>query len=124
MIRPHRLQKLARKHGTPLFVVDHAVLRKNYRLFKKHEFQIAGLRSFDEYVTDEFVAEKRKIADQYRTDPALFARVQAEAAAKIAGMPVMAKGVQSSSNDNTKYALAGAAVGVALLGLVLSRRKK
>jgi len=30
------LQKLARKHGTPLFVVDHNVLRKNYAQFKKH----------------------------------------------------------------------------------------
>jgi ornithine decarboxylase len=30
------LKKLARKHGTPLFVVDHAVLRRNYQLFKKH----------------------------------------------------------------------------------------
>jgi LPXTG-motif cell wall-anchored protein len=99
-------------------------VKEIYRLFKKHEFQIAGLRSFDEYVTDEFVAEKRKIADQYRADPALFARVQAEATAKIASMPVMAKGVQSSSNDNTKYVLAGAAAGLALLGLLLSKRKK
>jgi predicted amino acid dehydrogenase len=99
-------------------------VKEIYRLFKKHEFQIAGLRSFDEYVTDEFVAEKRRIADQYRSDPALFARVQAEASAKIASMPVMAKGVASSSSDNTKYAVAGAAAGLALLGLVLSRRKK
>ncbi len=30
------LKKLAREHGTPLFVVDHAQLRKNYALFKKH----------------------------------------------------------------------------------------
>ncbi|MGH7144486.1 MAG: type III PLP-dependent enzyme [Planctomycetota bacterium] len=30
------LQKLAKKHGTPLFIVDHAILRKNYALFKKH----------------------------------------------------------------------------------------
>lgn len=30
------LQKLARRHGTPLFVVDHAALRKNYAMFKKH----------------------------------------------------------------------------------------
>jgi len=30
------LQKLAKKHGTPLFVVDHDQLRKNYALFKKH----------------------------------------------------------------------------------------
>lgn len=31
-----KLQQLAKKHGTPLFVVDHAVLRRNYAMFKKH----------------------------------------------------------------------------------------
>ncbi|MFM8578207.1 MAG: type III PLP-dependent enzyme [Planctomycetaceae bacterium] len=31
-----KLLELAKTHGTPLFVVDHAELRKNYRLFKKH----------------------------------------------------------------------------------------
>ena len=36
MIRPSALQKLAHTHGTPLFVVDHDELRRNYRLFKKH----------------------------------------------------------------------------------------
>ena len=30
------LQKLARKHGTPLFIVDHKQLRKNYAEFKKY----------------------------------------------------------------------------------------
>jgi ornithine decarboxylase len=30
------LLSLAKEHGTPLFVVDHDELRKNYRLFKKH----------------------------------------------------------------------------------------
>jgi ornithine decarboxylase len=30
------LLSLAKTHGTPLFVVDHAELRKNYRLFRKH----------------------------------------------------------------------------------------
>jgi len=30
------LQKLARTHGTPLFVIDHDVLRRNYREFKRH----------------------------------------------------------------------------------------
>ena len=30
------LQNLARAHGTPLFVVDHAQLRKNYLEFKRH----------------------------------------------------------------------------------------
>ena len=30
------LQQLAKKHGTPLFVVDHAALRRNYATFKKY----------------------------------------------------------------------------------------
>jgi len=30
------LQQLARKHGTPLFVVDHEVIRRNYATFKRH----------------------------------------------------------------------------------------
>jgi len=36
MIAKPLLQKLARKHGTPLFVIDHDELRKNYRAFRRH----------------------------------------------------------------------------------------
>jgi ornithine decarboxylase len=36
MISQARLQKLAKEHGTPLFVVDHDALRKNYRQFKRY----------------------------------------------------------------------------------------
>jgi ornithine decarboxylase len=36
MVNKNTLQKLAKKHGTPLFVVDHAELRKNYAEFKRH----------------------------------------------------------------------------------------
>ncbi len=36
MISRRALQQLAKQHGTPLFVVDHAELRRNYALFKKH----------------------------------------------------------------------------------------
>ncbi len=36
MIAQSRLQALAKKHGTPLFVIDHDALRKAYRLFRKH----------------------------------------------------------------------------------------
>jgi len=28
--------KLAQEHGTPLFIIDHEVIRENYRTFKKH----------------------------------------------------------------------------------------
>ncbi|HRO89936.1 MAG TPA: serine carboxypeptidase, partial [Promineifilum sp.] len=70
-------------------------VKEIYRLFKKHEFQIAGLRSHDEYVTDGMVAEKRKLADQLRADREMFARVQSESAAKLATIPVSSKGVKA-----------------------------
>jgi len=36
MISKARLQQLAKKHGTPLFVIDHDALRSAYRQFRKH----------------------------------------------------------------------------------------
>jgi ornithine decarboxylase len=36
MISPTALKKLALKHGTPLFVIDHDELRANYAMFKKY----------------------------------------------------------------------------------------
>ncbi|MCY3018200.1 MAG: type III PLP-dependent enzyme [Planctomycetota bacterium] len=36
MIRKSTLKKLAKEHGTPLFVVDHEQLRRNYAEFKKY----------------------------------------------------------------------------------------
>jgi ornithine decarboxylase len=36
MITPTRLRKLAQEHGTPLFVIDHDELRKNYRQFRRY----------------------------------------------------------------------------------------
>jgi ornithine decarboxylase len=33
---PRQLQKIAREHGTPLVVIDHNVIRKNYSTFKQH----------------------------------------------------------------------------------------
>lgn len=36
MISTSQLQKLAARHGTPIFVVDHDEIRRNYAQFKKH----------------------------------------------------------------------------------------
>jgi ornithine decarboxylase len=36
MVTRARLQQLAREHGTPLFVIDHDELRKNYRQFRRY----------------------------------------------------------------------------------------
>lgn len=70
-------------------------VKEIYRLFKKHQFQIAGLRSFEKYVTDEDVAARRALAEQLRQDPELLARTRAETAAKLATIPIMAKGVKA-----------------------------
>jgi hypothetical protein len=95
-------------------------VKEIYRLFKKHEFQIAGLRSFDKFITDEDLAEKRALAEAYRRDQALFETVRSEAEAKISDMPVMAKGVRASGGFPAGRAasiafLVGAA-GVLLIG--------
>ncbi len=68
-------------------------VKEIYRLFRKHGFQIAPLRTFGQLLTDELVAGKRARADQLNRDPALLARVKAEAAAKIARITPRAKGV-------------------------------
>lgn len=70
-------------------------VKEIYHLFKKHDFQLAGLRSFGNYVTDADVAERRILADRLRGDPDLLARTQADAAAKLVHIPVMAKGVRA-----------------------------
>lgn len=99
-------------------------VKEIYRLFKKHEFQIAGLRSHDEFVTDDMVAEKRALADQLRADPALFARVQEEAGARLATIPVAAKGVTSRGSKRAWPWLGLAAGGVLAGWLVAQRRRR
>ena len=68
-------------------------VKEIYRLFRKHGFQIAPLRTFGEPLTDELVAEKNARAAALRRDPALLERVKAVAAAEIARIPPRAKGV-------------------------------
>lgn len=36
MLTPAQLKKLAAEHGTPLFIVDHAELRRNFKQFRKY----------------------------------------------------------------------------------------
>jgi predicted amino acid dehydrogenase len=68
-------------------------VKEIYRLFRRHRFQIAPLRTFGELLTDELVEEKNARAEELRRSPARLKRVKAEAAAKIAKIPPRAKGV-------------------------------
>jgi hypothetical protein len=103
-------------------------VKEIYRLFKKHQFQLAGLRSFGEYLTGENVAKKRELADALRRDPQRFARVQEEADAKLRALPMMAKGVKAGGNGRNGKVLAGlfagAAAGLGVIALLFSRRRK
>ena len=96
-------------------------VKEIYHLFKKHEFQLAGLRSFDEYISDETVAQKRAMADQFRSDPEFFRRIQAEVEEKLTTIPVMSKGV--SADDDAAKKWAWLLLGLGLIGLITARRR-
>jgi len=92
-------------------------VKEIYHLFKKHHFQLAGLRSFGKYITDEDVARKRELAEGLRNDPEEFARVQREAAVQLAKIPVRAKGVGASGGRFRRWVWDGA--GARLVALLL-----
>ncbi len=71
-------------------------VKEIYRLFQEHGFRIAGLHSFDESVTDAQLGEKRRLAEMLRADEALLDRTREAAAARIAEIPVAAKGVKAA----------------------------
>jgi predicted amino acid dehydrogenase len=43
-------------------------VKEMYRLWHKHGLELAGLRSFGVYVTDEMIAEKRRLAEERRRE--------------------------------------------------------
>jgi predicted amino acid dehydrogenase len=57
-------------------------VKEMYRLFQKHGLQLEGLRSFGRYITDEEIAERRKLADDLRQHPEKLAALVAGASAQ------------------------------------------
>ncbi len=105
--------------------IDMERVKEIYKLSLKHGYKLAGLRSFGRYITDEDIAVKRVLADELRADPARFAQVRTEAAAELATIPMMAKGVKASSGRPKQVAMAAAAAaGIGLLALSLIRRRR
>ncbi|MCB0053579.1 MAG: serine carboxypeptidase, partial [Caldilinea sp.] len=94
-------------------------VKEIYKISQKHGFKLAGLRSFEKYITEEDLAARRALAERYRNDPKLFAQVRAEAERKLQEIPVMAKGVKQSSGFDKRWLTVGAA-GAALGALVLA----
>jgi predicted amino acid dehydrogenase len=44
-------------------------VREILRLFHKHQFQLSGIRTHDAFVTEEEIAAKRKLAEEFRAHP-------------------------------------------------------
>ncbi|HSK76145.1 MAG TPA: hypothetical protein VLQ45_06775 [Thermoanaerobaculia bacterium] len=97
-------------------------VKEMYHLFQKHGFQIAGLRSFGHYVTDEELAHKRQLAELLKSDPELFNRVKADAAAELAKIPPGSKGVRAGGGKASPVRWAAVAGGAAALALLIARR--
>ena len=98
-------------------------VKEIYRLFKKHRFEIAQLRSFDRPVTDQVIAEKRALADRLRRDRALLEETRREAGEQIAAMPVMAKGVGAGQGEDLRRLAPLVAILAGLGAVLLARRK-
>jgi predicted amino acid dehydrogenase len=101
-------------------------VKEMYRMFQKHGFRLAGLRSFGRYVTDEELAAKRALADRLRNDPRELARVKAAAHAKLAAIPPMSKGVRAEAPAKKAWwgALATAGIGVGAFAVLRYRRRR
>jgi predicted amino acid dehydrogenase len=94
-------------------------VKEIYRLFKKHGFQLAGLRSHGRYLTEDDLARRRALAQALRSDPQHFRQIQQTASEQLARIPAMSKGVQAGGGRARRWAWAAAAVG--LVGLLLWR---
>ena len=99
-------------------------VKEIYRLFKKHGFKLAGLRSFGKYITEEDVAQKRLLAEELRADAEKFAQVKRESAEALSKIPVMSKGVGRSEGQFKKWAFIGGSISLAMLGMVVLGRRR
>jgi predicted amino acid dehydrogenase len=97
-------------------------VKEIYRLFKKHDFQLAGLRSFGKYLTEEDLARKCALAEALRQDPELLRRAKSEAAEKLSALPAMSKGVRASGPGAAGWILPAAALGLIAVWLIRLRR--
>jgi len=98
-------------------------VKEIYKIAQKHGFKLAGLRSFEKYVTEEDLAARRALAEQYRNNPKLLAQVRAEAERKLLDIPVMAKGVKQSNTFDKRWITVGATLGVLALTLFARLRR-
>ena len=98
-------------------------VKEIYRLFKKHGFKLAGLRSHGKYITSEDVAQKRVLAEELRAmerdNPGKFGEYRRESARQLAKIPASSKGVKTTNGTWKKWLAIGAGAGI--IGAVVLR---
>lgn len=94
-------------------------VKEMYRLFKKHNLQLEGLRSFGQYVTDDEIARKRELADELREHPerleSLIAQAEVDQSAQAGSDQMLRRA--------GPWVAAGVGTVVVALAWMLSRRK-
>jgi len=98
-------------------------VKEIYHLFLKHQFKLADLRTFGDYVTADMVAEKMALAQSYRDNPALFADVQEQAKLRLHELPITAKGVTATDKKKGMTGLLGLTAVLTLLLFIFGRRQ-
>ena len=104
--------------------IDLDRVKEIYRLFKKHGFKLAGLRSHGRYLTDDDIARSQTLAEELRRDPERFAALQAAAEARLAELPASSKGVTHGgiSPKGLTWLAAGATVAAGALYMARAAR--
>ncbi len=99
-------------------------VKEIYRLYKKHQLELSGIRSHGHFLTDEDLEAKRKLADVLRHDADKLADVQTRAAAALTAQG--AGGAQKKGMSQRMMATVGAGIGavVAVVGWAMFRRKE
>jgi len=98
-------------------------VKEIYRLFKKHGFALAGLRSFGRYIDEPDLEERRGLADALRRDRDTFERVRAEAGARLAALPASSKGVTNGRVSRKTLVWIAAGASAAALALAVTHRR-
>jgi len=94
-------------------------VKEIYRLFKKHQLQLSGLRSHGRFLTDEDIARKRALADDLRRHPEKLEAIRRRP------LPPLSKGRPRPKPQEMRkwWALAGASAALLALGWTFRRQK-
>ncbi|MEW5986735.1 MAG: serine carboxypeptidase [Chloroflexota bacterium] len=100
-------------------------VKEIYRLFKKHQLKLSGLRSHDHFLREEDIARKRELADDLRRNPEKLALLQqarrSQGAPAAAPLPTARRRVDARLLTGVGSALAAGAAAAA--GWRLFRKK-